>query len=145
MADVSGGGRRPPWWQALPSAEAEIVCGPERHGVRWAAGALALPAHPDAEAELVSGARGGEKPACVEVAERWGRHRDDLEVLVLGPRSAADRLQVAWDDIEAVRLGAGPGGPWRFGTWPAARSGRPRRQLHPVHRQPHVPGHRRLA
>jgi hypothetical protein len=62
-----------------------------------------LPSHPDAEGELVLAALGGAKAACVELAEAWGRHCDDLEVLALGPRSAADKVAVTWDDVDRTR------------------------------------------
>jgi len=42
-----------PWWQALPAVETWVPCGDGRHPVRWADGALSLPAHPDPEAEAV--------------------------------------------------------------------------------------------
>lgn len=91
------------WWQALPPAEAELRCGAGRHVIRWADGSVSLPEHPDAEAELVLGALGGEKAACVEVAAMWGRHSDDLEVLALGPRWEGDQLDISWDDVEALQ------------------------------------------
>lgn len=98
------------WWRAAPPAEAEIACGDGRHVIRWADGVLALPAHPDAEAELILGALGGQKAACVELAETWARHRDDLTVLALGPRSPADKTNVGWNDVELARSGIPAGG-----------------------------------
>jgi hypothetical protein len=91
------------WWRAMPPAETEIPCGPGRHPVRWADGGLSLPAHPDAEAELVLAALGGEKAACTGLAGMWARHADDLDVLALGPRSAADQPDLTWDDVEMIR------------------------------------------
>lgn len=104
----------PHWWDALPPAETEIACGDARHTIRWAAGQLTLPAHPDAEAELILGALGGEKTACTELAGLWARHHGDLAVLALGPRSAADELGITWDEIRALGAGEvtfGPRGP----------------------------------
>jgi hypothetical protein len=72
------------------------------HTVRWEAGSLRLPEHPDAEAELVLAALGGEKAGCVELAEAWGRHADDLSVLAIGPRGPADEITVSWDDVTAA-------------------------------------------
>jgi len=66
-----------------------VPCGQSRHIVRWEAGTLRLPSHPDAEAELVLAALGGEKARCVELAEAWGRHAEDLSVLAFSPPSAA--------------------------------------------------------
>jgi hypothetical protein len=53
------------WFDSLPPAEATVPCGADAHTVRWTAGQLTLPAHPDAEAERVLGALGGDKPECV--------------------------------------------------------------------------------
>jgi hypothetical protein len=105
---------QPHWWDALPPAEKEIACGDARHTIRWAAGELTLPAHPDAEAELILGALGGEKTACTELARLWARHHGDLAVLALGPRSAADELGITWDEMRALDAGDatfGPRGP----------------------------------
>ena len=79
-----------------------MPCGQGRHIVRWEAGALRLPSHPDAGAELVLAALGGEKARCVEVAEAWGRHAGDLTILAVGPRGPADEIAVSWDDVDAA-------------------------------------------
>lgn len=81
------------------------------HPVRWEDGAFSLPAHPDAEGELVLAALGGEKAGCVELAEAWGRHADDLGILAVGPRSAADTITVTWQDVEEFRCGPSGGPP----------------------------------
>jgi len=91
-----------PWFDCLPSCEAHVPCGQGRHIVRWEAGTLRLPSHPDAEAELVLAALGGEKARCVELAEAWGRHAEDLSVLAIGPRGPADQIPVSWDDVESA-------------------------------------------
>jgi hypothetical protein len=98
------------WWRTLPPAQTEIPCSQGRHPVRWAGGRLVLPAHPDAEAELVLAALGGEKAVCTELAGVWARHADDLDVLALGPRSQADQPGLGWDDIELIRSTT-PAGP----------------------------------
>jgi hypothetical protein len=97
------------WFDSLPAAEAPVPCGTGTHAVRWEAGRLTLPAHPDAEAEMVLGALGGDKPACVTLAESWARHADDLAVLTAGPRSAADRVSVDWAEVAELRAHL-PGG-----------------------------------
>jgi len=84
--------------------------------VRWEAGSLLLPSHADVEAELVLAALGGEKARCVEAAQAWERHADDLSVLAIGPRGPADQIAVDWDDVLAAKQTgstvAGPlGGP----------------------------------
>jgi hypothetical protein len=113
---------RPEWWRALPALETWVPCGSGTHPVRWEEGALQLPAHPDAEGELVLAALGGEKAHCVELAEAWGRRAGDLEILSAGPRGAADVITISWDDVEEFRSSKPPG--------PA---GRP-------HSQPMLPG-----
>jgi hypothetical protein len=80
-----------------------VPCGSSSHAIRWEAGQLSLPAHPDIEAELVLAALGGDKPRCVEVAETWAAHAGDLDVLMAGPRSRADQVTVNWDDAEEHR------------------------------------------
>jgi hypothetical protein len=97
------------WFASLPPADAVVPCGSGTHTVRWEAGQLTLPAHPDAEAELVLGALGGDKPACVTVAETWARHTDDVAVLGVGPRCAADEVSVSWDEVAQLRDGLPPG------------------------------------
>ena len=84
--------------------------------MRWEAGSLLLPSHADVEAELVLAALGGEKARCVEAAQAWERHADDLSVLAIGPRGPADQIAVDWDDVLAAKQTgstvAGPlGGP----------------------------------
>lgn len=112
----------PEWWRALPPADAAIPCGQGQHTVRWTDGALVFPAHPDPEGERVLAALGGGRATCIDVAGLWDRHRDDLAVLALAPRSAADRISVAWEDIDRLRHQPGPGRrgwvarPWVQGT-----------------------------
>jgi hypothetical protein len=113
-------GTNGPWFTCLPSCETEVPCGPGRHSVRWEAGSLVLPSHPDAEGELVLAALGGEKARCIELAEAWARHAGDLSVLAIGPRGPADEIAVGWDDVAAAAAQASqgpvyPGGPPRPG------------------------------
>ena len=123
------------WYMSLPPAEASVPCGAGTHAVRWEAGRLVLPAHLDAEAELVLAALGGDKARCVEVAEMWAKHTADLDVLMTGPRSRADKVTVSWDEAEEHRetwfglppgmlraAAAGPGGPGGPGSGRTARA-----------------------
>jgi hypothetical protein len=145
-----------PWFTCLPSCETQVPCGQGRHAVRWEAGSLRLPEHPDAEGELVFAALGGEKAGCVELAEAWGRHAGDLSVLAIGPRGPDDEVPVSWDDVAAAAQavhrgpfgygaggsggaggsrGSGPPqpGPMRLASQPqslAARVAARRRQVH---------------
>lgn len=96
------------WHLSLPAADTEVPCGTGTHTVRWSAGQLSLPAHPDTEAELVLGALGGDKPACVTIAETWRGHADDLAVLAIGPRRAADRVSVGWQQVAEQRAALPP-------------------------------------
>ena len=89
-----------PWWQVFPALETWVPCGPDLHPVRFQDGRLSLPAHPDAEGELVFAALSGEKAFCIEVAAAWHQHADDLRVLALGPRGPSDTVNISWDDIQ---------------------------------------------
>lgn len=109
-----------PWWAAFGPAETRVTCEGHQHVIRWADGRLTAASHPDAEGELVMAALGGETARCLEIVQAWGAHDDDLEVLAIGPRSAADvvRAVMPGDDAEA----APP--PWmlrasaaRYGLW----------------------------
>jgi hypothetical protein len=100
------------WFTSLPPCEATVPCGTGSHALRWDAGKVELPSHPDAEAELVLAALGGEKPGCVGLAEAWGRHTDDLSVLAIWPRGRDDEILVNWESVGDIR-------------WPAAVSSGP--------------------
>lgn len=101
------------WFHCLPRCDTYLPCGTGRHIVRWEAGELRLLSHPDPEAELVLAALGGDKARCVEVAQAWERHAEDLSVLAIGPRGPADEIAVSWDDVDAAlpasQFGSGPG------------------------------------
>jgi len=88
------------WYLSLPPAQTLVPCGNGTHPVTWNAGRLELPAHRDAEAERVLAALGGDKPRCLDVAQAWDEHADDLDVLMTGPRSRADAVTVGWDQAE---------------------------------------------
>jgi hypothetical protein len=94
-----------------------VPCGEGTHTLRWDGGTVQLPSHPDAEAELVLAALGGEKPGCVRLAEIWGRHTDDLSVLAIWPRSGDDKVRVDWDSVPDPQAAGQPG-------WAALSGGR---------------------
>lgn len=98
------------WQDAFGPVQAGVTCGGAQHTVRWQGGRLLASDHPDAEGELVMAALGGETSRCLELVEAWGAHDDDLDVLALGPRSAADEVTVSMppeeEDEQAV-LGYG--------------------------------------
>jgi hypothetical protein len=109
------------WYDCLPPAEASLPCGDGTHVLRWEAGRLSLPAHPDAEAELILGALGGGEPACLTLAQTWDRHLGDLTVLTAGPRGHADTVPITWDQVERLRTSSPAAG--RFsGTGTSARA-----------------------
>jgi hypothetical protein len=121
-----------PWYSCLPSCETRVPCGQGRHIVRWDAGRLQLPEHPDAEAELVLAALGGEKAGCVVLAETWARHASDLSMLTVGSRGPADKIAVSWEDVEAARQAGQHGGAGGFAglrrsplRWPASAMAAP--------------------
>ena len=114
MSAIDPASADPSWWAALPPTMARVTCGEHTHRLRWAAGGLTAEDHPDAEGELVLAALGGEQAACVTLVESWGARGDDLEVLAVGPRSAADELTISQDDVAEMRqfpggwIGTGP-------------------------------------
>jgi hypothetical protein len=124
----------PPWWALLPPAEAQVSCGEQTHRLRWAEGRLTAVDHPDAEEELVLAALGGDRSECVDLVEAWGSRGDDLEVLAVGPRSAADELTVTPENV--AEFGVGQGGwiayaPLGMGTVAALRAHHAS-ALHPI-------------
>jgi hypothetical protein len=110
------------WFDSLPPCEAQVPCGERTHAFCWEAGTVVLPAHPDADAELVLAALGGEKAGCVTLAEVWSRHQEDLTVLALGPRAAADPITVDWDTVLAIKGNTGHTG-WATMAGPGASRG----------------------
>jgi len=95
----------PPWWALLPPAQAEVSCGEQTHRLLWAEGRLTATDHPDAEGELVLAALGGDRSECVDLVGWWAARRDDLEVLAVGPRSAADELTVTPQSVAGYSQG----------------------------------------
>ena len=106
-----------PWWRGVPPAVATVSCAGREHQLRWTAGELRVPGHPDLESEKILRALAGESYACLDVLEAWEVHADDLRVLVLASRGPADPV--------AVRL-EGPGPTGWTGRTAAARMQRRR-------------------
>jgi hypothetical protein len=106
----------PAWYRCLPPAVTRVPCGDGLHTLRWVDGALDLRDHPDAEAEGVLAALGGDKPGCLELAETWNRYTGDPDLLAVLPRSAADEVAVGWEDVAAYRDGPGGRGVIGFGS-----------------------------
>jgi hypothetical protein len=104
-AGLAGGAMTAPWWAAFGPAEATWRCGDQQHRLRWEAGQLTAVDHPEAEGELVLGTLGGDQADCIRLLRAWGEHRDDLDVLMLGPRSATDTLTAESCDAERLRMG----------------------------------------
>ena len=112
MSTARTGPPDPPWWALLPPAQAEVSCGEQTHRLLWAEGRLTAADHPDAEGELVLAALGGDRSECVDLVGWWGARRDDLEVLAVGPRSAADELTVTPQNVAESGLSQRAG--WRM-------------------------------
>ena len=87
-----------PWWRGVPPAVAQVSCDGREHQLRWAAGELRAPGHPDLESEKILRALAGESYACLDVLEAWEVHADDLRVLVLASRGPADPVAVRPDE-----------------------------------------------
>jgi hypothetical protein len=104
MSTARQGHQAPPWWAALPPASVPVRCGSGTHQLRWVQGALVAADHRDAEAELVLAALGGDRAECIDLVEAWGGRSDDLEVLAVGPRAAADELTITREEIDQLRL-----------------------------------------
>jgi hypothetical protein len=110
-----------PWWAAFGPAQTQIGCGSGQHRIRWSDGHLQAADHPDAEGELVLAALGGDATPCLDLARAWGKHGDDLTMLAIGPRSAADKLTFTPETIEAIaqaRPAPGGGSGWSTKTGP---------------------------
>jgi hypothetical protein len=110
------------WWVGIAPAELTVPCGDERHRLRWEHGRLVACDHGDADDELALAALGGEQLRCIELARAWERHRDDLRVLVIGPRGGIDELPVGSDAQPAGRRAIGRS---RSGTRSRTSVGRP--------------------
>jgi hypothetical protein len=93
------------WWLGLPDAEARLNCSGETHRLRWHAGALLAMDHGDVEGERTLAALAGERCACVELLDAWARHADDLRVLTLASRGAADQIAAPFDQGASGRAG----------------------------------------
>ena len=91
-----------PWWRGIPPAVARVSCDGREHQLRWAAGELLAPGHPDLEGEQILGALAGQRGACLEALDAWAGHADDLRVLVMASRGAADPVRVRPQDAAYV-------------------------------------------
>jgi hypothetical protein len=90
-----------PWWRGIPPATARVSCDGREHQLRWSAGELLALGHPDLEGEQILGALAGQRGACLEVLDAWAGHADDLRVLVVASRGAADPVRVRPEDAAA--------------------------------------------
>jgi hypothetical protein len=99
---------------------ARVTCDGHEHQLRWAAGELIAPGHPDLEGEQILGALAGQRAVCLEALDAWAGHADDLRVLVLASRGPADPVVVRPDD-------SGPTG-WTGMTFGAAAARMQRRR-----------------
>jgi len=138
------------WWLGLPPAQATITCGDHTHRLRWQAGALHAIDHDDLEAESTLAALAGQRCACVEVVDAWGRHQDDPRVLVLASRGPGDTIATHGD--WASQLAALPRAPMAAAASVSPPRARPRQLMRFSARRrastppvPRWPGHNRGA
>ncbi len=88
------------WYQSLPPADAYVPCADQWHEIQFHNGELHLAGHPDIESELVLSALGGVTPECLHIAQAWNHRKTDVDLLMILPRSAEDRITVSWNDVE---------------------------------------------
>lgn len=72
------------WWTGIAPADVGVNCGGRRQRVVWRDGVLSAPDHADLD---------GESCACVAIVDAGHRHVADEQVLVLGRRGPADRIE----------------------------------------------------
>ena len=87
-----------PWWRGVPPAVARVSCDGREHQLRWAAGELQAPGHPDLGSERILSALAGQRFACLDALDAWSAHADDLRALVLASRGPADPVTVRPDE-----------------------------------------------
>lgn len=90
------------WWTAMVPVETTIECEGSRHILRWEAGQLRTPDHPDPEAERTLGALGGDVPACIRLRAAWTTHQNDPALVTLGRRPGEAGLGFASDTVSAT-------------------------------------------
>ncbi len=83
------------WWAGLSPVELPVDCAGTPHHIRWAAGRIEAPDHPDADGERTLAALGGEGFPCLDIIDTWTRHSDDLDVLLLAGRGPGDPVNPA--------------------------------------------------
>jgi hypothetical protein len=93
-----------PWWQGIAPAVARVSCDGREHELRWAAGELRAPGHPDLAGEQILSALAGQRCACLDVLGAWAGHADDLRVLVMASRGPADPVRVTPEDPASAAL-----------------------------------------
>ena len=94
----------------MPPAVARVSCDGQEHELRWAAGELRAPGHPDLESEQILSALAGQRLSCLDVLDAWAVHAEDLRVLVLASRGPADPVAVRLDEPGPRAGPAGPAG-----------------------------------
>ena len=81
----------------MPPAVARVSCDGREHQLRWAAGELQAPGHPD-QSERILSALAGQRFACLDALDAWSEHADDLRALVLASRGPAYPVTVRLDE-----------------------------------------------
>jgi hypothetical protein len=83
----------------MKPVETAIDCDGRRHLLRWEAGHLRTPDHPDPEAERTLGALGGDVPSCIRIRIAWSIHENDPALVTLGRRPGEASLGFAADVV----------------------------------------------
>lgn len=108
----------------LPPLDLRVRCADQSHTLRWTAGTLTAVDHPDVDRERALVALGGDRCRCLDVLDGWQAHSDDLDVLVLASRGAADVVPVQLAESGDADSGAGYVGVQSHRPMPAVYHGR---------------------
>jgi hypothetical protein len=87
----------------IGAAETTIECQDAEHRLRWVDGVFSTPDHDDPDGERAMIALGGPACPCLTTLDRWLRHADDLDVLLLASRGPSDVLE---NDADRPRRGS---------------------------------------
>jgi hypothetical protein len=92
-----------------PRVESRVECSGQLHRLVWADGELSTPDHVDPDGERTLAALGGAGARCIEILDRWLRHADDLDVLLLASRGPVDPV-VPFERTSGGSTGRSSGG-----------------------------------
>lgn len=90
------------WWETAGSVSMTVLCGRERHRLRWCDGDLDPVDHPELEAELALVALGGEEPPCIALHRLW--HQAVADGGFVAEWVEPSRMSPAWFSWLAMAL-----------------------------------------